>query len=148
MRAGPWPTLRELGTMVVKPARNHELVYEALLAAGAPVSAYDLLSSLQVHGISAPLTVYRALDKLLREGRIHKLNSVKAYVACSHPGHHAASTVFAICRDCRKVVELVQPEAVAALRQEGESHGFEADEASVELQGTCAACRGQTSDHA
>lgn len=131
--------------MAVKSARNHELVYDALLAAGRPVSAYDLLSSLHGHGINAPLTVYRALDRLLREGRIHKLNSVKAYIACSHPGHHAASTVFAICRDCRKVVELIQPEAVAALRLEGESHGFEADEASVELQGTCAACREQTS---
>lgn len=127
--------------MAAKSGRNHELVYEALIASGKPLSAYDLLSSLQAHGIAAPLTVYRALDRLLREGRIHKLNSVKAYVACSHPGHHSASTVFAICRDCRNVVELVQPDAVAALRQEGAQHGFEADEASVELQGTCADCR-------
>ncbi|MET0257529.1 MAG: Fur family transcriptional regulator [Methylobacterium sp.] len=127
--------------MAAKSGRNHELVYEALIASGKPLSAYDLLSSLQAHGIAAPLTVYRALDRLLREGRIHKLNSVKAYVACSHPGHHSASTVFAICRDCRNVVELVQPDAVAALRREGAQHGFEADEASVELQGTCADCR-------
>ena len=127
--------------MTAKTIRNHELVYGALQASDAPMSAYDLLTALQGKGINAPLTIYRALDRLQREGRIHKLNSVKAYVACSHPGHHSASTVFAICRDCRNVVVLVQPDAVAALRQEGAQHGFEADEASVELQGTCADCR-------
>jgi Fur family zinc uptake transcriptional regulator len=79
----------------------------------------------------------------VREGRVHKLNSVKAYVACSHPGHHSRSTVFAICRDCGGAEELVQPEAVAALRREGEQRGFEAEDASIELQGTCAACRGR-----
>lgn len=127
--------------MNTKDIRNHERVYDALQAAGTPMSAYGLLEALRIHGINAPLTVYRALDRLLHEGRIHKLNSVKAYVACSHPGHHSSSTVFAICRDCGKAEELLQPEAVAALRHEGEQHGFAADDTSIELQGTCASCR-------
>jgi len=127
--------------MTAKTIRNHELVYAALQASDAPMSAYDLLTALQGQGINAPLTIYRALDRLQREGRIHKLNSVKAYVACAHPGHGSSATVFAICRDCGSAEELVQPEAVAALRREGEHHGFTADEASIELQGTCFTCR-------
>jgi hypothetical protein len=40
--------------MKTKGVRNHELVYEALQAAGSPVSAYHLLHTLRVHGFNAP----------------------------------------------------------------------------------------------
>lgn len=121
--------------------RNHERVYEVLEAARTPLSAYKLLAVLRDQGITAPLTVYRALERLVQEGRVHRLDSIKAYVACRHPSPHVGSTVFAICRDCGTAEELLQPQAFATLREEGARHGFSADEASIELKGTCAACR-------
>ena len=61
--------------------------------AGKPVKAYDLLEQIRVAnsadgegaGAAAPPTVYRALDFLLANGFIHKLESVNAFVACHHP---------------------------------------------------------------
>ena len=57
-------------------------------AAGKPIKAYDLLELVrggEGAGAAAPPTVYRALDFLLANGFIHKLESVNAFVACHHP---------------------------------------------------------------
>jgi Fur family zinc uptake transcriptional regulator len=56
--------------------------------AGKPIKAYDLLDKVREGegaGAAAPPTVYRALDFLLANGFIHKLESVNAFVACHHP---------------------------------------------------------------
>ncbi|MBB4002229.1 transcriptional repressor [Aurantimonas endophytica] len=129
--------------------RNHERVYQVLEAARTPLSAYALLAALRGQGITAPLTVYRALERLVLEGRVHRLESLTAYVVCRHPSEHAGgSAVFAICRDCGIAEELVQPAAFARLREAGERHGFATDEASIELRGYCAACRERAEAHA
>src|SRR3546814_3200364 len=66
-------------------------VLELVAGQGKPVKAYDLLEMLKDHapgdavGAAAPPTVYRALDFLLANGFIHKLESVNAFVACHHP---------------------------------------------------------------
>ena len=53
----------------------------------------------------APPTVYRALDFLLEQGLIHKLESLHAFVGCDHP-EHPHSSEFLICVDCGEVAEL------------------------------------------
>jgi Fur family zinc uptake transcriptional regulator len=51
-----------------------------------PVKAYDLLAQIsESKAASAPPTIYRALDFLLDNGFIHKLESINAFVACHHP---------------------------------------------------------------
>ena len=68
-------------------------VLELVAAADKPVKAYDLLDQLRErHGNAAPPTVYRALDFLLENGFIHKLESINAFVSCHHPAEaHQAS---------------------------------------------------------
>ena len=64
-----------------------------IAAQGKPIKAYDLLDRIRADklddedsaGSAAPPTVYRALDFLLANGFIHKLESVNAFVACHHP---------------------------------------------------------------
>lgn len=75
-------------------------VLELVAAAGKPVKAYDLLDQLRErHGNAAPPTVYRALDFLLEQGFIHKLESINAFVSCHHPAE-AHQVPFLICDVC------------------------------------------------
>ena len=54
-----------------------------------PTKAYELLDKIPSLNYSPqPPTVYRALDFLLNNGFIHKINSLNAFVGCSHPLKH------------------------------------------------------------
>lgn len=69
-----------------------------------PLSAYDLMEALWTRGVRAATTVYRSLHRLTGPGLVHRLESVNAYVACSHDGDHAG-VVFADLRELRNVRE-------------------------------------------
>jgi Fur family zinc uptake transcriptional regulator len=75
-------------------------VLKALLAAGAPLKAYDLTYALAKAGRSAgPPTVYRALKFLVDMGLAHRIESLSAYVACRFLGEpHVAG--FRVCERC------------------------------------------------
>ena len=64
--------------------KNQSLVFETLQRADQPISAYTILDRLRDHGFRAPLQVYRALDKLVEAGLVHRLESLNAFVACAH----------------------------------------------------------------
>ncbi|MGB2321810.1 MAG: Fur family transcriptional regulator, partial [Candidatus Puniceispirillaceae bacterium] len=70
-----------------KLTRNQTLVLEALASAGQPLGAYSLLDLLRDQGFKAPLQVYRALDQLISEGLVHRLESLNAWTACCEDQH-------------------------------------------------------------
>lgn len=123
--------------------KNQGLVYDALSDADVPLSAYAILDDLREHGIRAPLQVYRALDKLLELGLVHRLESLNSFVACQHPHCDArATTVFAICSKCSHVSELVGDQLDKELSRMAKSIGFSVQAATIELRGICSDCRG------
>ena len=65
--------------MTRKGAEHAANIMDALLASQRPLSAYDLLDRLRPTGVAAPLTVYRALDKLMRAGKVHRIESLNAF---------------------------------------------------------------------
>lgn len=113
-----------------------------VLEPGGPVSAYDLLDRLRMHHKgAAPPTVYRALDFLLGQGLIHKLERLSAYIGCVQghgSGHHAAQ--FLICRQCGRVLELEDSAIRDSLGAAAARLGFRAQGSTVEIEGICAAC--------
>lgn len=121
--------------------------------AGQPVKAYDLLDQLRIDksridnsgegegvGAAAPPTVYRALDFLLANGFIHKLESVNAFVACHHPNAEQHSAPFVICDGCHKAVELEDEAIVATLDAQARALGFSPQTQTLEVHGLCADC--------
>ena len=72
-------------------------------------------------GADAPPTVYRALDFLMANGFVHKLESVNAFVACHHPSSAAHSVPFLICNSCHSAVELEDREIVTQLEKRARS---------------------------
>ena len=121
-------------------AGNYERVLRALRQATKPMTAYEILGALRPFGISSPPTVYRALNRLLEAGLVHRLELIHAYVTCAIKSHQHGATIFAICRDCGSVDELDEAELVARLRGQATAHGFRPDETVVEMRGQCAAC--------
>ena len=122
--------------------RNQAFVFETLQNADGPLSAYTILDELRDDGFRAPLQVYRALDKLVEMGLVHRLESLNAFVACSHKGcevHSAAA--FAICEKCGQVTELSDDALDDRLRELAEATGFALTKSVVELRGLCADCQ-------
>lgn len=130
---------------------TQERVLALLSEAGKPLSAYDLLGLLRNDGVNAPPTVYRALERLMRDGLAHRIESLNAFVACNQP-HHRELAAFAICDHCGKVSELMEEDMEERLFRVAARTGFHASKATVELRGHCAGCADKAhangSDHA
>jgi Fur family transcriptional regulator, zinc uptake regulator len=121
--------------------RNQTLVLDALEKSDAPMSAYNLLHQLRVDGLKAPLQVYRALDKLVAQGRVHRLESMSAFMACQHPDCQThAATVFMICEKCGKVSEQTHDGIASDLLVLARQQGFEVQKTAIELRGACGKC--------
>ncbi|RFC65107.1 transcriptional repressor [Fulvimarina endophytica] len=124
-----------------KLTRNQTLVLDELRAATRPMSAYALLDKLRPEGLKAPLQVYRALDRLVGDGAAHRLESLNAFVACSHGGcsEHTA-TGFMICETCGNVTEFEDDDLADELLRKGRRQGFAVRRANIELIGSCLDC--------
>lgn len=115
-------------------------VLDLILGADGPLTAYQLLDRLKLTRRGAvPPTVYRALDFLLAQRLIHKVERLNAFVACIESGiEHPAQ--FLICRECGTVTEIEDAAAATALVLAAEREGFHPRVTVVEIEGTCAAC--------
>jgi Fur family transcriptional regulator, zinc uptake regulator len=123
--------------------KNQSLVFDALTRADGPLSAYTILDQLRGNGFRAPLQVYRALEKLLDYGMIHRLESINAFVACSHPHNHGHShgvTAFAICEKCGQVSEFSDDVITTRVREWTNGNGFKPSKTTIEIRGVCASC--------
>lgn len=121
--------------------RNQKVVFKALSESDVPLSAYDILDLHHVRdkGLKAPLTIYRALEKLQELGLVHRIESLNAFVACDR-GPHAEPVGFMSCERCRKTVELPVDQCEAVLRASARASGFELDRITVEMSGRCTDC--------
>jgi len=63
-------------------SKNQQIIFDFIEKAKEPLKAYSILFNVQKKGIKAPLQVYRALDKLVEIGKIHKVESRNAFIAC------------------------------------------------------------------
>ncbi len=104
-----------------------------------PIGAYDILEVLQAERRTAPPTVYRALEFLLEQGLVHKIESLNAFVGCSHPGGAHVSQ-FLICTNCRQAAELDDPDIACLISRKMVSAGFDVSRQTIELQGICSDC--------
>ena len=95
---------------------------------------------MRADGISAPPTVYRALNRLIADGLAHKIESTNTFVACAHTHDGGCVPVFVICDVCGATSEFTDPAIGALLAKRATDQTFAVDRAVVELHGTCAKC--------
>lgn len=104
------------------------------------MSAYTLPACLQQeHPKIAPPTIYRALAALLADGKVHRLESLNAYVACKCD-RHAQASILSICDDCGTVEESVAPDLLDELSSVAGKSGFVPARHVIEIHGLCASC--------
>ncbi len=116
-------------------------VLQLVAASGKPVKAYDLLDRLRdTHGNAAPPTVYRALDFLLAQGFIHKLESINAFVWCPHPTD-THQVPFLICDVCENAVEVCDDQVADLIAAQARRMGFRPRAQTLEVHGVCEHCR-------
>jgi Fur family zinc uptake transcriptional regulator len=117
-------------------------VLEALLSTHRPLGAYELIDRLaEQGGRPAPITIYRALDFLLAQGLVHRIESRNAFVACVHKHDSDDPIVFLLCDRCGAVGEAASPATATALKAAARAAGFTPKTPVIEIAGVCAHCR-------
>ena len=115
-------------------------VLTALRRQAKPLSAYEILARLNRRdGKLAPPTVYRALASLIEQGRVHRIESINAFVACQSVGHAHAS-VLSICDDCGAVEEHQDDALLRNVSALTEQSGFNPTHHIIEVHGRCTDC--------
>jgi Fur family zinc uptake transcriptional regulator len=117
-------------------------VLALVLGAEQPLGAYALLDLLKAtRAGAAPPTIYRALDFLLEQGLIHRIELLNAFVGCVSAGH-AHAHQFLICRQCGHAAELHDHAVEHALENAARRIGFTPARMTVEMEGLCQGCGG------
>ena len=122
-------------------SKNQQIVFDIIEKAKEPLKAYSILFDVQKKGINAPLQVYRALDKLVEIGKIHKIESRNAFIACQNSNCQISkATVFSICESCEKVTEIHNHKLSKHLKEFRDNSGMKYSKYNLEFFGLCKKC--------
>lgn len=117
-------------------------VLQALLASHRPLGAYEVIEELaKTVARPAPITVYRALDFLMENGLVHRIESRNAFLACAHDHADVSMVAFLICDRCGSVGEVPAAPVAKSLNEAARTMGFVPKLSVVEITGTCAHCQ-------
>lgn len=118
-----------------------ERVLALVWSSHRPRGAYAILEDLAADGRRvAPLTIYRALDFLLEQGLVHRIESLNAYVGCPHPDQRHSGQ-FLVCQRCGDATELDDPAVTNAIAAGAAAKGFVPQRQMVEVLGLCPCCQ-------
>ncbi len=118
-------------------------ILELLLRRGGSAKAYDLQDDMRArHGRVAPSTVYRALEFLMDQHLVHRVDALNTFIVCNaeHTAHHP---LLLVCSSCEAVTELHDDQAYEAVQKTLRQAGGGFVEAEIEVKGTCGKCRAQ-----
>ncbi len=116
-------------------------ILELLWESGRPMGAYELIEALKLRDSRTvgPPTVYRALEFLMSQGLVSKIESRNAYVPCAHP-ERRHDCLFFICSNCGASAELEDLRVEQLLAEDAAVLGYRVTRRVVEVEGACASC--------
>ena len=122
-------------------SKNQQIIFDIIHNSSEPLKAYSILFNVQKKGIKAPLQVYRALDKLVELGKIHKIESRNAFIACQNSSCQITkATAFSICENCEKVSEISNSKLSKYLSSFVDKSGMKYSKYNLEFFGLCKKC--------
>ena len=130
------------GARGVRLTARRRQVLELLWEGGRPMGAYEVIDALKRRDSRpvAPPTVYRALEFLMSQRFVSKIESRNAYVPCAHP-ERRHDCIFFVCGDCGASVELEDQRVGQLLAEDAVNRlGFHVTRRVVEVEGTCRSC--------
>ena len=121
--------------------KNQQIIFNLIDKSSEPLKAYTILSNVQKKGIKAPLQVYRALDKLVEIGKIHKIESKNSFIACQNSSCQVSKAIaFSICESCEKVTEISNSNLSKYLSNFKDKAGMKYRKYNLEFFGLCKKC--------
>ncbi len=130
----------------VRLTPQRKRVFELISNQTSASTAYDLLDELKKTEPKAkPPTIYRALEFLLEQGFIHRVESNNSFISCCTCGHDKHFSQLLICDKCGNVVELQDDDQLTTLLTDNANkHGFQITNHVIETHGTCRSCSSNT----
>ena len=123
-------------------SKNQQIIFDLIHKSPEPLKAYTILFNVQKRGIKAPPQVYRALDKLVEIGKIHKIESKNAFVACRNSDCEISkATAFSICESCEVVDEISDVKLSKYLSSFNHKKGMKFKRFNLEFFGLCQKCK-------
>ena len=123
-------------------SKNQQIIFDLIDKSSEPLKAYSILFNVQKKGIKAPLQVYRALDKLVELGKIHKIESRNAFIACQNSSCQISkATAFSICESCEQVSEISNTKLSKYLSNFADEAGMKFSKYNLEFFGLCKKCK-------
>ena len=120
--------------------KNQRIVLNLLQDSGEPLKAYFILDSLKKEGLNSPLQVYRALDKLVELGKIHKVESLNSFIICNN-SNCASNTAFTICERCGKVKEIKNNNLTEGVNELVRENKLNITRYNLEFYVVCKSCK-------
>ncbi len=120
--------------------KNQKIVFNLLQNAGGPLKAYTILDILKKEGLKAPLQIYRALDKLVELGKIHKIESQNSFIMCNN-SNCASNTAFTICERCGDAKEIKNNNLSEGVRALIKKHRLNITRYNLEFFVLCKKCK-------
>jgi len=118
---------------------NTDRILNLMKKKNKPLTAYEILDDLSSEGITAPTTIYRALNKLVSKGLIHKIESLNSWMICC--GFHKNKIpIFEICKNCGDVKEHLDKKLTESIETLTNRTGFLPDNPIFEIHGQCEQC--------
>ena len=123
-------------------SKNQKIIFDLIHKSPEPLKAYTILFNVKKKGIKAPPQVYRALDKLVEIGKIHKIESKNAFVACKNSDCEISkATTFSICESCEVVDEISDVKLSKYLSSFNHKKGMKFKRFNLEFFGLCKKCK-------
>ena len=123
-------------------SKNQQIIFDLINKSSEPLKAYTILFNVQKRGIKAPPQVYRALNKLVQTGKIHKIESKNAFVACRNTNCEISkATAFSICESCEMVDEISDVKLSEYLSSFSDKKGTKYKRFNLEFFGLCKKCK-------
>ena len=118
-------------------------VLELVWQGHEPVKAYEIIDNFKAsHQATKPPTVYRALDFLMENGLVHRIESLNAFVGCARPDNpHQAN--FFICTNCHRANEIDSRKIAATFENLAHQQNFTISHKTIEVYGLCSSCAGK-----
>jgi Fur family zinc uptake transcriptional regulator len=116
-------------------------VFDALVAAEKPASAYDVADSVsrsEGRRIAAN-SIYRILDLFVSANLAQRVESANAYIVNAHPACRH-DCIFLVCEDCGQTTHIDDDRLTDRVRAAAREAGFEPIRPIIEVKGRCAAC--------
>lgn len=120
-----------------------EQVLNVFLKQAESLTAYEALAKLKKLRPSAePATIYRAIDYLIGEGLLHKVDATNQFIACRHNNEKSPlhQGLLFTCTLCKVTCEYISEEIFSFINLFAKKNHIKAEHSLLALSGICEKC--------